>query len=393
MSAMLMAILLNNMSSEEIHYLTDAYIKSGKIIEFPESNGKFVDKHSTGGVGDKISTHLPPIIAACGLYEPMISGRGLGHTGGTLDKLESIPGFSTEIPIQKFKEIVKENGFAIVSQSEDIVPADRAIYALRDVSGTVESIPLITASIMSKKIASGIDGLVIDLKVGQGAFMENMEDAEKLARSLSEVGRNFGKKISVVFTNMNSPLGNCIGNGVEIQESIEFLKGNYTDDLKEITFALAIEMLIIGGIVSNSKEAEDKILEVIESGAALNKFRKFVELQGGDVNVIDDYSLLWSPESSIEIRAKSSGYISNIHAKKIGWALIHVNAGRKVLTDKIDHSAGMIFAKKVGDKVNQGEKIATLYFNNDKGKMVSEMIQDAITIAAKLVEKAPQILK
>ncbi|MBS3740535.1 MAG: thymidine phosphorylase [Candidatus Cloacimonetes bacterium] len=382
MSALLMAILLNGMNYQETYWLTESYINSGNTIDFGKTNGKYIDKHSTGGVGDKVSIILAPLVAACGVYDPMISGRGLGHTGGTLDKLESIPGFKTNVKKEEFKNLVAKNGFAIISQTEDLVPADHRIYAVRDVTGTVESIPLITASIMSKKIASGIDGLVIDLKVGAGAFMQKLEHGKNLAKFLKKVGEEFGKKVKVVFTYMDAPLGYTVGNGIEIIESIEFLKGNYQKDLKEVVFALAKQMLIMANLTDSEKKATEMLQKALDSGGALEKFKNFVKLQNGDINIIDDYSLLVSPKSEIEIKASEGGYVKKINSREIGWALIDVNAGRKVITDSLHHSAGLEIYKKIGDKVKKGTTLATLYFSNDKGEETAKRIQKAFEISS-----------
>jgi len=300
MSTMLMAILLNGMNEDEIYWLTKEYINSGVTLTFPESQGRCIDKHSTGGVGDKLSLMIGPLAAECGVMVPMISGRGLGHTGGTLDKLESIPGYQTQISLDRFQEIVRENNFAIIGQSDNVVPADRKIYALRDVTGTIESIPLITASIMSKKIASGIDGLVIDLKVGNGAFIGTIERANQLAESMSKIAKDFDKKIIINFTDMNAPLGRYIGNSVEVIEAIEFLKGNMEPDLKEVTYKLVVDMLILAGISENFSKAEIMIDRAIESGNALERFRKGIELQNGNPAVVDNYSLLPQPKHTKE---------------------------------------------------------------------------------------------
>ncbi|MBC8383758.1 MAG: thymidine phosphorylase [Candidatus Cloacimonetes bacterium] len=376
MSAMLMAILLNGMSEEEIYWLTNEYIDSGVTLNFPESQGRCIDKHSTGGVGDKLSLMIAPLAAECGVMVPMISGRGLGHTGGTLDKLESIPGFQTQIPLDRFQEIVRENNFAIIGQSDNIVPADRKIYALRDVTGTIESIPLITASIMSKKIASGVDALVIDLKVGNGAFIGTMEHARQLAESISKIAMDFNKKIIIHFTDMNSPLGRYIGNAIEVIEAIEFLKGNMEPDLKEVTYQLVADMLILAGISENFDEAEIMMDQAIESGRALERFRKGIELQQGNPEVIDDYSLFPQPKHKIEIKAHRSGFIKNINSKGIGYALIDVKAGRKQTKDKIDYAAGLKLLKKVGDKVTKDELIAEIYYDNDHGNKAAKEIEN-----------------
>ncbi|MDP8226135.1 MAG: thymidine phosphorylase [Candidatus Celaenobacter polaris] len=392
MSAMLMAILLNGMSDKEIYWLTKEYIDSGVTLTFPESQGRCIDKHSTGGVGDKLSLMIGPLAAECGVMVPMISGRGLGHTGGTLDKLESIPGFQTQISLDRFQKIVRENNFAIIGQSDKIVPADKRIYALRDVTGTVESIPLITASIMSKKIASGIDGLVIDLKVGNGAFIGTMEHAHQLAESMSKIAKEFDKKITINFTDMNAPLGRYIGNAIEVIEAIEFLKGNMEPDLKEVTYKLVADMLILAEVSKSFGQAEIIIDQAIESGKALERFRRGIELQNGNPQVIDDYALFPQPKHVIEIYAKQTGYIKNINSKNIGYALIEVKAGRKQTKDTIDHAAGLKLLKKVGDEVTKGEPIAELYYDNDQGNKTAKEIENCFEYSEDKITKSSRLL-
>jgi len=392
MSAMLMAILLNGMSDKEIYWLTKEYIDSGVTLTFPESQGRCIDKHSTGGVGDKLSLMIGPLAAECGVMVPMISGRGLGHTGGTLDKLESIPGFQTQISLDRFQKIVRENNFAIIGQSDKIVPADKRIYALRDVTGTVESIPLITASIMSKKIASGIDGLVIDLKVGNGAFIGTMEHAHQLAESMSKIAKEFDKKITINFTDMNAPLGRYIGNAIEVIEAIEFLKGNMEPDLKEVTYKLTADILILAEVSKSFGQAEIIIDKAIESGKALERFRRGIELQHGNPQVIDDYALFPQPKHVIEIYAKQTGYIKNINSKDIGYALIEVKAGRKQTKDTIDHAAGLKLLKKVGDEVTKGEPIAELYYDNDQGNKTAKEIENCFEYSEDKITKSSRLL-
>lgn len=374
MSAMLMAIFFQNMTLQEVQTLTEVYINSGKKIEFPTSMHT-VDKHSTGGVGDKISIPLAPIVAACGAKIPMISGRGLGHTGGTLDKLEAIPGFRTDFSEQDFKKMVTEVGFAIISQSKELVPADRRIYALRDVTGTVESLPLITASIMSKKIAEGAQHLVIDLKVGTGAFIKTIEKAEELAVLLISTGTKLGQTVRVVFTNMDSPLGHYVGNGLEIIESIEYLQGKRLSDIHEITKILAIEMLLTSKICINHAEADKKVEEVIDNGLALKYLANFIEAQGGNPQVCFDTSLLPQTTHQIPIFAEQNGWIEAINSQGIGYALIDVQAGRKTLDSKLDYGSGAYLTHKVGYEVRKGEQIG-IVFCNDKsiGEQVAKKI-------------------
>ncbi|MCD4820122.1 MAG: thymidine phosphorylase [Candidatus Cloacimonetes bacterium] len=393
MSAMLMAIFFSGMEPEEIQTLTEIYINSGKWIKFPKRMNT-VDKHSTGGVGDKITIPLAPIVAACGATIPMISGRGLGHTGGTLDKLEAIPCFRTDFSETEFREIITKTGLSIISQSKELVPADRRIYALRDVSGTVESLPLITASIMSKKIAEGAQNLVIDLKVGTGAFIKNMEKAEKLAKLLINTGKCLDQKVSVVFTDMNSPLGNYVGNALEIQESIEYLQGKKLPDIHKITKVLAEEMLILSGIAKTNELAGKMVEDVINNGKALDVFKKFIEAQKGDPKVCDDTSLLPQAKYQIPIIADKTGWVKEINSQNIGFALIDVNAGRKKLDSKLDYSTGAYLIKKIGDKIEKGEEIGKVYCNDKEiGKSVSQKIMSNYFLDDYKIEKTTIILK
>jgi pyrimidine-nucleoside phosphorylase len=362
MSAMLMAIFFQDMKDTEIQTLTELYIKSGEHLSFPKEF-KTVDKHSTGGVGDKITVMLAPIATACGAKIPMISGRGLGHTGGTLDKLESIPGLRTNFTANEFKNIIEKVGFSIISQSNKMVPADKRIYALRDVTGTVESLPLITASIMSKKIAEGAQNLVIDLKIGTGAFIKNLEDGKRLANLLKNTGKNLGQNVSVVFTNMNSPLGYSIGNALEIKESINYLKGENIPDIDAITKELVSQMLIMTDNATDKNDAISKINEVINNGKALEYFEKFIEAQNGNPKVCSDISLLPTSKYKIPIISKKNGYISSINSQQIGYTLIEIGAGRKSLDTKLDYSAGAELFKKVGDKISKEEIIGYLHTN------------------------------
>ncbi|RLC44518.1 MAG: thymidine phosphorylase [Candidatus Cloacimonadota bacterium] len=398
-SALLMAIFLNGMDYEETFILTSEYIKSGEIIKFDNISKPLIDKHSTGGVGDKISIILAPIASACGIAVPMISGRGLGHTGGTLDKLESIPGFRVNYSPIEFKYLVEKNGFAIISQTDKLIPADKKIYALRDVTATVSSIPLITASIIAKKIAEGIDGLVVDLKLGTGAFIQTEEKAEELSKNLIHIGKDFNKKVNVVVSNMNAPLGVAIGNGLEIIESIEFLKGNlskkdshYTD-LIELTYFLVAEMLLMGNIVNTIQSAYSMINKVIANGTALQKFKTFVQCQQGNPNVIDDYSLLGKAKYKIPITINKKGYICAIDSKEIGLAMIDIGAGRKVLDSKLDYSAGAKIWGKIGDEIEKDETIGYLFCNNAYGEKSAERIRNAFKITELPVKRQKLIKK
>lgn len=390
MTALLMCFYFQGAMPEEISALTKSYIDSGTRIEFDPAL-PVADKHSTGGVGDKISLMLAPISAALGLYVPMISGRGLGHTGGTLDKLEAIPGFNTQFSMEDFRDLVLKHGYALVGQSSAMVPADKRIYALRDVTGTVESAALITASIMSKKIAEGSKYLVIDLKIGSGAFMPNLRRARELAEHLKRTGESFGQKVSVVFSNMNSPLGNAVGNALETIEAIEYLKGNYLPDTYEITTALVAEMLIMAGKAQDFKEAERMIQGVVEDGSALAKFAEIIAAQGGNPDVINNYQLFAQAKHQIPIIAKNSGFIHEIDSRAIGYALVRIKAGRMKTSDTLDYSSGAILKPKIGSYVQAGEEIGRVHCNDEaKGKEVVEMIYNAYKILE--AEKEPEAL-
>lgn len=393
MSAFLMAIFFQGMETDEIVSLTDVYINSGVRVTFPQEMNT-VDKHSTGGVGDKITLMLAPIVASLGIKIPMISGRGLGHTGGTLDKLEAIPGFRTDFSSTDFKEMVLEHNLAIIQQSKELVPADKIIYAMRDVSGTVESFPLITASIMSKKIAEGAQNLAVDLKVGSGAFMKNLEQARQLAKYLKLTGEAFGQKVAITFTNMNSPLGFAIGNAIEIKETIEYLKGAKLPDIDAITKELAINMVIMGKKATTREEALALIEDSIESGKALDAFRKLIELQGGDSRIIDDYDLLPHTAHVIEIKSEKKGFVKSIDSKSIGYALVGIGAGRKKLEDVLNYATGAELFKKIGDEVAVGEVIGYLHCD-DKSLVKSTIarILSSYTIIDAKVETEETILE
>jgi pyrimidine-nucleoside phosphorylase len=392
MSAMLMAIYMKGMEPDEIAALTDVYIKSGDRIDFPKDM-QTVDKHSTGGVGDKISLMLAPLVASFGVHVPMISGRGLGHTGGTLDKLESIPGFKTDVTSAEFKRLVIETGLSIIGQTDKLVLADKRIYALRDVTATVESLPLITASIMSKKIAEGAKNLVVDLKVGKGAFMDTIEKAQQLAELLMRTGEKFGQKVTVVFTNMNAPLGFYSGNALEVIETIDYLKGRHIPDVDLITRALAAEMLLMTGVFKTHREAFEKAGERIADGTALEYWKKMLLAQGADLRVIDDYSLFPVAKYQIPVIAHRSGEVKSIDSRGIGYALIDIKAGRRVLTDTLDYSAGAMLTHKIGDGVVKGEDLGLVYCNDKAvGEKVAEAISQCYDIIADEVESQELII-
>ena len=381
MSALLMSCFFQGLNIEETKAFTRSYIESGESLHF-DASLPVADKHSTGGVGDKISIMLAPIAAALGLYVPMISGRGLGHTGGTLDKLETIPGFQTAYEMQELHDLVMKHGYALVGQSDDLVPADKKIYALRDVTATVENPGLITASIMSKKIAEGAKYLVIDLKVGSGAFMPNLERAQELGHSLVETGRSFGQKVQVVFTNMNSPLGRAVGNAIETAEAIEYLKGNYLPDTYAITTKLVSQMLLLAGIYPEESQAVTAINEVVANGKALAKFEEIIIAQNGNPKVLDDYSLLGCAKYEIPVKAPASGWIEQIDSRAVGYALVRVKAGRMKVTDILDPGAGAYLERKIGDQVREGETIGTVLSNDESaGKQAASAIAAAYRIS------------
>ena len=360
-SALLMAIFFQGMSAQETAALTQAMLDSGERMDLSGIPGPFIDKHSTGGVGDKISLPLAPIVAACGVRVPMMSGRALGHTGGTLDKLESIPGYITDLEPAEFRKGLLEEGFAMTGQTAHIVPADKKLYALRDVTGTIESIPLITASILSKKVAEGAEGIVFDVKCGSGAFMKGYDDAKALAKSLVATGKKMGKKVVAVLTNMSQPLGYKVGNFLEIEEALDCLEGKGPKDVMELTYWLGAWMLVLGGKAKDVSEGKSLCEEAIESKAALNLFYRNVVRQGGNLEEMQKKRGSWRSEYSMEIRADKDGYIASIDALKIGLAGVYLGVGGNRTEDSVSPTAGFIFDKKSGHHVSKGERIATLF--------------------------------
>lgn len=380
-SALLMAIVWRGMTSQETAWLTDAMMRSGDVIDLRDVPGTKVDKHSTGGVGDKVSLILAPLAAVCGVKVPMMSGRGLGHTGGTVDKLEGIPGFNVHLTVPEFRAILEKVGVAMISQTPQVAPADRKLYALRDVTGTVESIPLICASIMSKKLAEGIDSLVLDVKFGKGAFMKTKDNARELAQTMVAIGKVSGKPVRALLTAMNQPLGHAAGHTTEVIESIECLKGNGPADLMEVTYALASHMLILGGVVKEEAEARQKLKAAIDNGSALQKFREMCVAQGGDPRVIDDYSLLPTAKTLLEVKAPADakGFISEVDALKCGQAIMALGGGRASVVDTVDHAVGIADLVKIGDTVTAGMRLCTLHVNDDAlGFRAEALIRDAI---------------
>ena len=388
-TAMLMAIYFRGMAEEELAGFTAAMIDSGDLLDIPGPEPK-VDKHSTGGVGDKVSISLAPLVAACGARVPMMSGRGLGHTGGTLDKLEAIPGFRTSLSPTEFAATVRSCGTVIAGQSERIVPADKILYALRDTTATVASIPLISSSIMSKKLAVGLDALVLDIKVGNGAFMDTTERARDLARSMVRIGESHGTRVRAYLTNMNQPLGFQVGNANEIEEAISVLRGEGPSDLLELVKVLGSTMLAEAGM----DDASARLDHAIRSGSALARLEKMIEAQGGDPSVVEDPGKLPRADHSLELRADREGYVVSIQAMEIGLAAMVLGAGRRTVDDDIDHSAGITLSSKVGDAVSHGDVLATLRFNDARNvETVSARVMAAFQIGPEAPRPRPLILE
>ena len=381
MSGFLMAVFIRGMDLEETEELTWCMLNSGKILDLGFIPGVKVDKHSTGGVGDKVSLILAPLVASCGVTVPMVSGRGLGHTGGTLDKLESIPGFKTDLSIEEFIDYLKHTQVSIIGQTEDLAPADGEVYALRDVTGTVPSIPLITASILSKKLASGADAFVFDVKMGNGAFMQSKETALALARNLIKVSKKSGRRSIALLTDMNEPLGNAVGNSVEVIEAIETLKRRGPEDVLEVTLTLGSYMLILAGKAHNFHQAKEMLSEKIKNGEALNKFRQLVTQQGGDPAVIEDYSLFPKTNYQIEVKSEREGYVNSIDTKEIGLAAVELGAGRQRLDSDVDLDVAILVKKKIGNQVKKNEDLAKILANDfEKGKRAEQRIKKAYRI-------------
>ena len=363
-SALLMAILLRGMSADETAWLTEAMVDSGIRVDLGDIPGRKVDKHSTGGVGDKTSLVLAPLAAACGVPVPMMSGRGLGHTGGTLDKLESIPGFRVNLSLEEMRAALVAVGCAMIGQTAQIAPADKKLYALRDVTGTVESIPLISASIMSKKIAEGIDALVLDVKTGSGAFMKTEADSRRLAESLVSIGNASGVKTEAIITAMDAPLGRAVGNALEVIECIDILKGQGSGDLVDVSVELTARMLVLGKIAADRPAAERLVRGAIASGAGLDRFRRIVEIQGGDPHIVDDYRRLPSAPDRHLVRANAAGYVTSLDAELVGRASVMLGAGRDRVEDPVDHAVGIMVMAKPGDRVSKGDAVLELHYRD-----------------------------
>jgi pyrimidine-nucleoside phosphorylase len=361
-SALLMAILLRGMTAEETAWLTDAMVRSGERVDLRKIPGTKVDKHSTGGVGDKTSLILAPLAAACGVPVPMMSGRGLGHTGGTLDKLEAIPGFRVNLSLDEMKHALARVGCAMIGQTAQIAPADKKLYALRDVTGTVESIPLISASIMSKKIAEGIDALVLDVKTGSGAFMKTEADSRKLAESLVSIGNASGVRTEAVITAMDAPLGHAVGNALEVIECLDVLKGRGPDDLIEVSIELTARMLVLGKVAHDRADGDRQARAAIASGAGLERFRQIVEMQGGDPRSIDDYTRLPHVDQRHVVVAEHGGYVNRVDAELVGRASVALGAGRDRVEDSVDPAVGIVVNVKPGDEVRAGDPMLELHY-------------------------------
>ena len=391
-AAWLMAVLLRGMKGAELAALTNAMLHSGEVLDLSFLPAAKVDKHSTGGVGDKTSLVLAPLVAAGGLYVPMISGRGLGHTGGTLDKLEAIPGFRVGLTVHEFHRVLKACGTAMIGQTEKIAPADKKLYALRDATGTVESPNLICASIMSKKLAEGTDALVLDVKTGSGAFMKKEADAVHLAELMVETGERMGKKMVALITNMDQPLGRMVGNAMEVAECIEVMRGGGPEDLRELCLDLAAWMFYLGGAAKAVDEAKTKAAEILKSGKALERFRQMVELQGGDARVVDDPARLPAAKCRVEAKSAAAGFVAAIACEEIGTACVILGGGREKKEDRVDPAVGIVVHKKIGDRVERSEALCTIHCHSEaQAERARKMIESSYTIAAEAVARPKMI--
>jgi thymidine phosphorylase (EC 2.4.2.4) len=390
-SALLMAIYFRGMSERERADLTMAMVESGDQIDLSSIEGVKVDKHSTGGVGDSVSLVLGPLVASCDVPFAKMSGRGLGHTGGTIDKLESISGFHVEISNEEFLRLVNQNKIAIVGQSGNLTPADKKLYALRDVTATVDSIPLIASSIMSKKIAAGADAIVLDVKTGSGAFMKTLDDARELARAMVQIGNSVGRKTIAVISDMSQPLGYAVGNALEVKESIDTLKGEGPEDLTELVLTLGSQMVYLAGKAGTPEEGRDLLVQKIKNGQALEKMKAFVRAQGGDARVIDRPELLPQAKYQVELPARESGWIRAIDAEKVGLAAMHLGAGRLTKESAIDLSVGIVLRKKVGDFLEKGEPILTIHANTEDIEEVKKELYESFSFSQSKVEP-PQLI-
>jgi pyrimidine-nucleoside phosphorylase len=399
MSAWLMAVLLRGMTRAELAALTESMLHSGQVLNFSELPAAKVDKHSTGGVGDKTSLIIAPIVAAGGVFVPMISGRGLGHTGGTLDKLESIPGFNVNLSVTDFRRVLAQCGAGMIGQTKEIAPADKKLYALRDVTGTVESPYLICASIMSKKLAEGIDALVLDVKTGSGAFMKSEKDSVFLAELMVETGQRLGKRISALITDMNQPLGRAVGNALEVAECIEVLNGEgsggqNSNDLRELSLVLSAWMFLLGKRVRTVDEGRELAEQMISSGKARDKFREMICLQGGNADVMDNQGLLPQARHKADVKSPASGFVTAIMSEQIGIAGVLLGGGRAKKEDTVDPAVGIIVHKKIGDRVSTGDPLCTVYYNSaERFTSAAPLIEQSYTIAAVAPLKAQPLIR
>ncbi|WP_176584032.1 pyrimidine-nucleoside phosphorylase [Priestia megaterium] len=393
LSAFAMAIYFQGMTQEERVNLTQAMVESGDQIDLSKIEGIKVDKHSTGGVGDTTTLVLGPLVAAVDVPVAKMSGRGLGHTGGTIDKLEAVPGFHVEITNEEFIRLVNTNKIAVIGQSGDLTPADKKLYALRDVTATVDSIPLIASSIMSKKIAAGADAICLDVKTGNGAFMKKLEDAEELAKAMVEIGKGVGRNTKAIISDMSQPLGFAVGNALEVKEAIDTLKGEGPEDLTELCLTLGSHMVVLAEKASSLDEARAMLQEVIKNGKALESFKTFLSAQGGDASVADDPSKLQDAAHKIEVPAKEDGYISEIVAEKIGVAAMKLGAGRATKESEIDLAVGIMLNKKVGDQVKKGDSLVTIHSNSENVQEVMDIVYDSYSTVAEKVEAPTLIYK
>ncbi|MBD3368254.1 MAG: thymidine phosphorylase [Candidatus Eisenbacteria bacterium] len=387
MSAFLMAVYFRGMTTQETVWLTSVMLESGRTMDLSALGSPRIDKHSTGGVGDKLSLIVAPVAAACGVRVPMISGRGLGHTGGTLDKLESIPGLSTDFSEEAFERIVSDIGFAIVGQSESVAPADRRMYALRDVTATVECVPLIVASILSKKLAADLEGLVLDVKVGRGAFMPDTEKGRELARALIDTASSLGLPARALLTDMNAPVGRAVGNALEVAESLEVLRGGGPDDVRETSLALAAAMVHVGGLAESATQAHGLAAAALDEGRALERFRDFVNAQGGEARVVDDPGLLPRAAVTRAVASASNGFVRSVDALAVGRASVRLGAGRLRLGDPVDPAVGIVIAAPVGTKVEQGEPLAVIHAATD---VAADEAVDVVLGAFDVGEEPPE---
>lgn len=385
-SALTMAIFFQGMTEKERADLTMAMVASGDEIDLSAIEGIKVDKHSTGGVGDTTTLVLGPLVAALGVPVAKMSGRGLGHTGGTIDKLESVEGFHVEIDNDEFINLVNKNKIAVIGQSGNLTPADKKLYSLRDVTATVDSIPLIASSIMSKKIAAGADAIVLDVKTGAGAFMKTLDDSRELAKAMVRIGNNVGRRTMAVISDMSQPLGYAIGNALEVKEAIDTLKGEGPEDLTELCLTLGSHMVFLAGKANSLEEARSMLEEVIKDGSALETFKVFLSSQGGDASVVDDPSKLPQAKYTFELEAKDAGYVSEIVADEVGTAAMLLGAGRATKESEIDLAVGLVLRKKIGDKVEKGESLLTIYSNFEDVKAVKEMLYENIKISREHVD-------